>query len=359
MSYDRSNIITAPWGGWDESSPSLLLPPASFKRLQGFLFNKQRLQNFPNLPTFPTPPDGEVIQGGGTFSDTLGFLHSGVMTKDHVYYLNESGVYTLQGNTTAPSINTFETENFLNRLFYVNGAGSLNYLDGGQGINGAGDVPGTSFFIGKLAASLLLLNTVEAGVTAPLNVRWCAINNPLEWDSTVDPTAGVATIPEAEDQIYGFANQKGLGVIYRSQGITIMIPTGTNAPRFSFSNFSTGLSGIGCRYPYTLDSYGFMSMFVSEDDIYMMSSLSDPVPVAGKAKKQIFSDLSNATGNPWATFVGKLGPGIDYLSYWLNIPQGTSENYSSTWIYHLNSQTWVNEQLPYGAVRWMGNVAIA
>lgn len=357
MTYNRDSLIVPPWGGWDESGPSLWLPPNSCKFMNGWLFNKGRMQHFPNIAPLTNPPDGEVIQGADTFTDSLGYIHTGVLTKDHIYYLNQTNVYLLQGNTSASSNASFETTAFLNKLFYVNGVGFLNYLDGSQGVNVAGNVPGTSFFMGKLAGRLILLNLVEANQVFPLNIRWCAVNNPLQWDSTVDPSAGSTTIPEVEDQIYGFANQKGLGVIFRSSGITIMVPTGTSAPTFSLSSFENGANGIGVKFPYTLDSYGSTSIFASEDDIYMMANLSEPSAIGGKAKKQIYQDLANASSQPWATFIGKLTTGMDYLSYWLHIPQ--NNNNSSTWIYHLNTQTWVNQQIPFGIVKWMGDIAVA
>lgn len=358
MSYDRSLLINAPWKGWDQSLPSVLLPPTSFKKITGWLINKGRLQQFPNLAAFTGPPDGEVIQGASTFMDVLGFLHTGVLTKDHVYYLNNTNTYTLLGSTSSPSNESFVMEVFLNKLFYTNGRGFLNFLDGSNSINVAGDVPGAAFVIGKLASSLILANTFENGGFNPTLVRWSAVNNGSEWNSATDPTAGSAQVPEIEDQINGFANQDGQGVLFRSKGITIMSPTGSLAPRFTFSSFSAGPAGIGENYPYTLGNYGDASIFVAENDIFMMKGLSQPVPIGGGSKKKIFQDLAVATGDPWACFLGALGVGIDYLAYWLNIPQ-SDNSLTSTWIFHLDDQTWVNEQLPYGGNRWMGNIAVS
>lgn len=360
MSYDKSNLISAPWGGLDNSSPSMLLPSNSFSQAVGWIINKGRLQPFPALNAFTTPPDGEVIQGAQSFTDVSGFVHTGVMTKDHVYYLNNLNNYVLQGNTSSGGIFTpvtsnqaFSTITFLNRLFYANGTGLLNYLDGGSGVNVAGDVANSCFFLGKLSGSLLQLN-IPGG---PLTIQWSGVNNPLEWNSGVDITAGSIVIPEVEDSISGFAVQRGMGVVYRTTGITIMSPTGNFLPRFSLSSFNDGPKGVGVTYAQTLGNYGDVSVFVSEDDIYSFSSLQVQ-RIGSKAKKPIFSDLANASGNPWGVIIGKMTIGLDYLSYWLNIPQNNNTS-TSTWVYRFDDQTWANEQLPYNGVRWMGELAIA
>lgn len=370
MSYDKSNLITAPWGGVDLSSPSMLLPSNSFKQSAGWILNKGRLQPLPSLNAFTTPPDGEAIQGAQSFTDVLGFVHTGVFTKDHVYYLNNSSNYQLQGNTSgggggfgSPGSNqTFATITFLNRLFYANGFGVLNYLDGGAGVNVAGDVTTSCLVLGKLSSSLIMLALASGsgfggGQVQPLSLSWSGINNPFEWDPTIDITAGSITLSEVEDQIQGYSVQRGSGVIFRSTGITIMSPSGNFLPRFQFASFSDGPRGIGESFQDTLASYGDVSAFVGEDDIYTFTSLQAQ-KIGGKAKKAIFTDLAAASNLPWACIVGKLTIGFDYLSYWLNIPQNNNTS-TSTWIFRFDDQTWMNAQLPYNGVRWMGEVAIA
>lgn len=361
MTYDRSQFIAAPWEGLNDSLPSMLLPRNGFRQVTGWLINKGRLHPFPALNVFTGPPDGEAIQGAQTFTDVLGFLHTGVITKDHVYYLNNINNYQLQG-ATSPGFNgltpftsnqPFSTLVYLNRLFYANGIGLLNYLDGGAGVNIAGDTPSSCFFLGKLAGSLLQLYPQGA----PLNVQWSGINNPFEWNAAIDPTAGQVTLPEVDDQIMGYTVQKGSGVILRSAGITIMTPTGNFLPRFSFNSFSDGPNGVGENFTLTLGTYGDVAVFVGEDDIYMFSSLQAQ-KIAGKSKRSIFADLANSSGNPWACIIGKFTIGFDYLAYWLNIPQNNNTT-TSTWIFHFDDQTWVNIQLPYNGLKWMGSLTIS
>jgi hypothetical protein len=331
------------------------LPHNSFRQITGWLLNKGRIQSFPNFVSFSNPPNGEVIAGAITFEDLLTTFHTGVLTKDKAYYLTGAG-YLDQGVITPSSNQPFSVEVFLNRMFFVNGVGKLSWLDGSQGIQNNSDIPGTGFFLSKLGGSLFVLNLFENSQRFPISGRFSAINNHLEWDATIDPTAGSFLIPEIEDEITGVAVIRGNMAIYRSRGISILTITG-GVPRFAITNFNTGPNGVGVFYEYTLANYGDVSIFASEDDIYLFS-LSTPDKIGGPAKKSIYADLANASSRPWACQIGQLGPGIDYRTYWLSIPLNNNA-ITSTWIFHFDDQSWVNEQLPYGGLNWMGSVAVS
>lgn len=355
MTYDRSRIITPPWLGWDNSQPAMWLPRNSFKQITGWLLNKGRIQSFPNFQTFINPPNGEVWAGAGTFEDILANIHTAVLTKDRAYYLNGSG-YLDQGAITPASNQPFDVDVFLNRFFFVNGVGTLRWLDGSQGIQNNSDIPGTGFFLSKLGGSLFVLNLVESNQRFPNKGRFSAINNHLEWDQTIDPTAGSFTIPEIEDEITGVGIIRDNMAIYRSAGISILSQTG-GVPRFSITNFNNGPKGVGVFYEYTLAGYGDVDIFASEDDIYLFS-LSTPDKIGGPVKKSIFNDLASTSGRPWACQTGQLAAGIDYRSYWLSIPL-SNNTISSVWVFHFDDKSWVNEQLPYGAINFMGSVAVS
>jgi hypothetical protein len=357
MTYDRSRLIIPPWGGWNDSMPSPWLPHNSFKTITGWLFNKGRIQSYPNYVAFSNPPNGEAWAGAATFEDQLGNPHTGVLTKDKAYYLNQAG-YVEQGTITPASNQPFSVEVFLNRMFFVNGAprSTLAWLDGSQGILNNSDIPGTGFFLSKLNGSLFVLNLFESNQRFPISGRFSAINNHLEWNLAVDPTAGSFIIPEVEDEIAGVAVIRDNMAIYRTRGISILSSTG-GSPRFSITNFNTGVSGVGVFYEYTLANYGDVSIFASEDDIYLFS-LSTPDKIGGNAKTSIFKDLNNTSGRPWACQTGQIGGGIDYRAYWLSIPLNNN-TISSVWVFHFDDKSWVNEQLPYGALNWMGNVAVS
>lgn len=355
MTYDRSRFISAPWEGWKDDLPSMLSSAKSFRQITGWLLNKGRVLSFPSTPAFTGPPNGEAISGADTFEDLLANIHTGILTKDRAYYLNAAG-YLDQGAITPSSNLAFDVEVYLNRMFFVNGVGTLQWLDGSQGIQNNSDAPGTAFFLSKLAGSLFMLNLFENSQRFPISVRWSAVNNHLEWNIAIDPTAGSAIIPEVEDEITGVNVMYGNMVIYRSHGISILTPTG-GFPRFSISSFENGPQGVGVFYDYTLGNYGPESVFAAEDDMYYFS-MSSPQPIGGKAKKSIFKDLVACSSVPWACLLGALGPGIDYKAYWLNIPL-TNNTITSTWVFHFDDQTWVNEQLPFGGTKWMGNIAVS
>jgi hypothetical protein len=56
--------------------------------------------------------------------------------------------------------------------------------------------------------------------------------------------------------------------------------------------------------------------------------------------------------------VGSFGGYVDYLTYWLAIPQA-NDTYTSVWIYHWDDQSWINVHWPYGAMRCTATVATA
>lgn len=356
MTYDRSRMIVPPFTGWDNSLPAAFLPHNSFKQITGWLLNKGRIQSFPDFLVLSNPPNGEVISNAATFEDQLGNLHTGVITQDRAYYLNGSG-YLDQGAITPTQNQPFAVEVYLNRMFFVNGIGVLRWLDGSQGIQNNSDSPGSSLFLGKLSGSLFQFNLFESNQRFPLSLRWSAINNHLEWNPAVDPTAGSALIPEVEDEITGVSGAiRGNIAIYRTHGISILTDTGS-IPRFSITNFESGPTGVGVFYEYTLANWGDISAFVAEDDVYLFS-LSGPTPIGGKAKKSILKDLNSSSGRPYACLIGSLGGGIDYKSYWLSIPV-SNNTIDSVWVFHFDDQSWVNLQLPFSALNWMGNVVVS
>ena len=122
-------------------------------------------------------------------------------------------------------------------------------------------------------------------------------------------------------------------------------------------NFSIGPDGVGCYLPYTLSGYGTMSCFAAQDDIYSFQG-GAPSAIGGNAKKSIFRDLASASSTPFGRMVGSFGNYVDYLTYWLAIPQ-QNDTIDSLWVYHFDDTSWINVQWPYGAMRCVANVATA
>ncbi len=357
--YDKQ-IISQPWSGWVDAQPALTLPPSSFKKITNWVINKGRIQSCPKANAFVGPPNGENILGGRTFIDVLSTLHTLILTKDQAYFLNNTNNYTLAGAPfSPPSALPFALDVMLNKVFFANGGQNVSYVDGSNLVTIAGDVPGSCYYLGKLAAHLIMAFTVEPDATHtsaqgfPNRVRWSKSGDPLSW---FDFTAGFEDIADVEDQLTGFANLGYAGFLFRNNGITVMSPTGVGSAPFRFDNFSIGPTGIGCSIPYSLASYGNFCMFMGLDDIYYFDS-SGPQRVGGTAKKSIFKDLFSRSGTVSAFITGSLGKGIDYLAYWLCIPQ-TNNTRTSVWIYHFDDGTWVNESFPFGRITFLGDLAI-
>lgn len=362
--YRRDPI--ADWKGHADSAPSILLPTNSFKQIVNWLINKGRLYPFPKLGTFPSLPGNDpTVLGARTFQDVLGNFHTVFLNSTQPFYLNPDGTYNPlldpNGNTFNPtSRSVFAIEVFLNQMFFANGGAPLSYVQGDQGFYPAGNVPGTCYFLGKLASHLMMINTIEpvTGQLGSLNftnrVRWSASGDPTQWDPTVDLTAGAVELVDCEDQLTGWATIGPTGFAFRNNGITAFSPTGIGTAPFDIENFSIGPQGIGCSIPYTLATYGPICAFVALDDIYLFDG-GAPVAFGTSAKKAIFKDIYSATAPVEGFILGTLLGGVDFLSYWLSCPQ--SNDITNVWIYHFDSKTWVKVQLPFGAVNVIANVA--
>jgi hypothetical protein len=363
MPYRR--VVLADWKGWNNGSPSILLEPNSFNQIINWLIIKGRLYPFPSTSAFPNLPGNVTCLGARTFQDALTYFHTLFLSQVQPYYLNSNGTYTALLNAGNPFIPTnnapFAIEVFLNQAFFANGGAPLSYVQGDDAFYTAGDVPGSCYFLGKLAAHLMMVNTIEptigtlGSLNFPSRVRWSASGNAQEWNTAIDETAGFTDIEDVEDQLTGWATLGTTGFAFRNNGITAFSPTGVAASPFYLENFSIGSAGIGCYYPYTLAIYGPFCVFVALDDIYFFDG-NAPQAIGTGSKKSIFNDIANAAAPPQAFFLGTLLGGVDYLSYWLTIPLGG--NVSSCWIYHFNSKTWVNEQLPTGDVTVIANIAV-
>lgn len=351
--------ISAPWQGWYDQFPSLVLPQNSMKQITGWLLKEGRIQSMFKRNAFAGPPNGEVIAGARTFLDGLANLHTLILTQDQAYFLNQTTVYTPIGAAFSPvSSAPFAVEVIVNRVYFANGGQKVSYVDGSNNLKVAGDVPGTCLYLGKLASHLILCNTIEpetglGSTPYPARVRWSASGNP---NNFTDFSSGVNDIPDIEDQISGYATIGQNGFVFRTNGITVMSPTGIVLAPFSFENFSIGPSGVGNAYPYSLAVYGAFACFVGTDDIYYFDS-GAPQRIGSKAKKAIFKDITQRTGFVQGHIIGDLAAGAQYLTYWLTIPQ--AGDISKVWVYHFDDQSWIQDQVPLGRVACLENIAIA
>lgn len=371
MAYQKP-VIAPPWGGWVDGMPPNVAQMNSFSQITNWLINKGRLQGFLNVQAFSALPNGKPIWGMRSFTDILQNLHTLFLSEDQPYYYNGAGVYNALtpdagvGAVGRSQAQPYATEIMYNKVFYCNGGQALLYVVGDQNYFRAGDSPGTCLFLGKLDSHLLMVNTFEpalgmSGSTQfPARVRWSMNGNPFVWlinpaTGLSEPTAGFVDIPDVEDQLTGWATIGPVGYAFRTQGITAVSVTGT-LPPFKFENFSIGPEGIGCAYPYCLASFGNFCYFPARDDIYYFDGYSAPQAIGGNAKKAIFKSLQSTTGIPTGFVWHNIALGIDYLAYWLVVPQ--AGGITDLWIFHKDDQTWVREQVPLGDITVLGNVAV-
>jgi hypothetical protein len=104
-----------------------------------------------------------------------------------------------------------------------------------------------------------------------------------------------------------------------------------------------------------MGKFATSAIFIAADDIYKFDA-SGFTPIAGqRAKKSIFADLANATSpNAVQGFVvSQLGPGFDFLSYWLTIPGP-----NVTWIYHHDEDNWVRFTSSAGSLAKIANLVV-
>ena len=245
-----------------------------------------------------------------------------------------------------------------NRVYFSNGGNYVLYCDGSANLAVAGDVPGACRFMTVNAARILTGYLTEGppnvagSVVLPKRARWCKAGNTNDWTAF---GSGFNEILETNDFLAGMATLGRSTFILRSNGITVATPTGVGISPFSFDQYSYSPQGVGCRYPYSLGIYDRFCVFVSTDDLYMLSLDGTLTPIARQCKRKIFNDLANASGDQVCGFVvPRLGLGFDFLSYWLSIP-----GVNVTWVWNAEENNWVRFTSTAGRLTCLANVAVA
>jgi len=281
-----------------------------------------------------------------TFSDVQNNLHTLMLTTQNAYYVNPptsrpptyvpitSPVGSLNG--TALPYGTTVTNG---RIYFSNGSKRVLYTNGESSLKDANTGTVASRYMTINDSHLILGYTTEPepGVTGSREfrqrVRWSKKGDPNTWTGF---STGFEDLLDVPDIITGLMTTGRNTLVFRSTGITVMTPTGVGTAPFSFEILSNAPLGIGNRYPYSLAVYDDFGVFVADDDIYMINSGLQKQPIGGKAKKKIFQQLRDNTGDVVMGFpVAKLGPGVEYLSYWLVIPGP-----DTTWVWQANENNW-------------------
>jgi hypothetical protein len=219
----------------------------------------------------------------------------------------------------------------------VNGFSATAMVDANNGISAG------AFFVGILAARMLLLSTVEGpafsggGQPFTQRIRWCASGQPNIWDPNINIGAGFIDLLEVPDAISGFlAIGDKTGFVFRTNGISEMTSVSDGILPFDFNHLWASDRGIGNVYPFSISGYGPIGMFIASDDIYNIS-IGGFKNVGGPAREAIFSDLANASSTPLSTMIPKWSNRYAYLSYLLAIPFGPDTRF---WMYALEDSSW-------------------
>jgi hypothetical protein len=241
------------------------------------------------------------------------------------------------------------------RVYFSNGSVVLLYCDGTDTLAVAGDFQGSCRFLSVNANHLIAGYTTEpapgnAGSTLySFRIRWSATGDPNDWTGV---TAGFNDLVEVPDAIAGLTTLVRNTFVARSNGFTIMSPTGVGQAPFLFDQFNYAPKGVGNRFPYSLATYGNTAVFISADDIYRLDG-SALAPIAGNCKKKIFEQIAQASGDVIAGWIiPRLGISYDFLSYWLSIP---GVNY--TWVFNLEEDAWQKVYSTAGRLTCIANVA--
>ena len=350
MTY-QPQVVRGPFQGVVSDTPFTEAPLNAFDDVVNFFVRKGRIQSRPNLGAFSS--DGLLTRYLGKFKDANGNFHTFRLVN---YGAGQTPAYML---TTGPitwnalaipglaagqlgSSQLFTDAHIQNQVFFANGGYPLSYLDGSNAVQFAGDTPGTCNFLAVNVSHLIQAYCTEpatgqSGSTVfPRRVRWSASNNPLEWNTITDFTAGSNDLTDVPDDITGINTLGYPSYVWRSNGITVMYPTGQGLSPFQFYNYSLAPDGVGNFFPYSLATYTNWCVFVAQDNIYRFDG-SSMTPIGGMTKKKIYADLAaNNSDQIWGRIVPNFTLGYDFLCYMLTIPGP-----NVTWIYTFDDGQWV------------------
>jgi hypothetical protein len=350
MTY-QSLPIRGPFKGINSDTPSPEGSPNEFDDILNFFVRKGRIQSRPQLGAYISG-DGLLTRYLGNFKDANGNFHTFRLVN---YTTGQTPAYFITAGPVSNPLSIpglaagqqgsnllFSDAHIQNQIYFANGGYPLSYLDGSSAVQFAGDTPGTCRFLAVNTSHLVQAYCTEpatgqSGATVfARRVRWSASGNPLEWNPATDFTAGVNDLLEVPDDITGLNTLGRNSFVWRSNGITVMFPTGIGLSPFDFENFSLAPDGVGNFFPYSLATYTNWCNFVAQDNIYRFD-VSSMTPIGGMAKKKIYADLAANSGDQvWGRIVPNLTLGFDFLCYLLTIPGP-----NITWIYTYDDGQWV------------------
>jgi hypothetical protein len=358
MPFDQM-IVTGPFKGIVDNLPRPYKPKNAWDDVLNFITHEGRIQTRPRLNTYGNPPDGAVLRNAITFNDIQGSKHTLALTTKTPYFITTGPVYNAL--STPGSISLAGTSlpygmaAINGQIFFSNGSVVGLYADGEASVKDSGH-PGSWRFAGVLSNHVVTCLTTEpepgavGSIIFNARVRWSNNGDGTDWAEGPGSTAGHTDLLEVPDFITGFSTLGRSGYIFRPNGITLMTATGDSTAPFEFDQVSNALAGVGCKYPYTLCTYGNLSAFVAANDLYAFDGTT-LTPFGGEAKHQIFRDIASSTTDVIsANIIAVLGPSLEFLSYWLSIPG------VSTWVYSYDDQNWVRFSSSAGSLTALSSV---
>lgn len=352
-------VYEQPFNGLHTTLPANAIERNNSPTFSNFTLRNGELRTRPRMLTlYPFPQAYGIPLGVATFVDAQNNIHTVVVSQYGIYQLT-SGLlrntpnawqrvyaFTEAPNITAPI--SFKVS--LNKLYITFASNRLYQWDGLVTPTVVSQVDNTptyagSYFLGELAFRLIMLNTVEGktpqSITSfPSRIRWSASGNPTHWNPSSDIGAGFDDMIDVPDSITGFAAPGQNGLVFRSNGISEMIPLAGGTIPFEWNHMWASENGIGNVYPFSIANYGPLSAFLSIDNAYSISmgGLKD---IGGKVIDTLYKDIENAAGAPVATILSAFSQSYPYTCWFISIPlQGQAVNYSKNWLYNFHNDSW-------------------
>lgn len=343
-----------PWMGPDVTKPETEISQQNSVFENNFIHHKGELKSrYRFHPLINGPRDGLPVRAISTFVDSNNVVHTVCLTATGLWQLNPNwmnynfadpnAVWNAVGQFNSPAQDSpFAYSTFIDKWYFTNGGTSLFFWDG-IGNNGIGTatVVAGGYFLVELDAHLVLANTNElvAGVATsfPQRVRWSASGQTTVWDPAVNVGAGYNDMLDCPDSITGLITIGRTGYVFRTNGITEMIPIGGGVQPFIFNHLWASDRGIGSVYPYSVASYGSIAIFISTEQIYQMS-VSNFKPIGGGARDLIYNDLNRSVAQPTANIVPMFSKKYIHLIYLLAIP--IDDGSTVVWQYSLEEGDW-------------------
>lgn len=345
----------APYRGLNVGAPETMIPASDSPYLNNVIIRNAEIRTRPRLsPYLPHPRDTGKIRGTCSFIDQNNVVHTLAITPENLWQLsgnwrnaNQDEAWAKVGRylTIVPTDTPIRPQIYLNKAYWTAGSQGLFYWDGITNTISVASADYGAYYLGELSNRLILLNVVEAGGNFPSRIRWSANGIPTQWLPASNPSAGLNDLLDVPNGITGFLTIGNVGFIFRTNGISEMVPTGVGTNPWDFNHLWASEKGIGNVQPQSIDSYGSIGIFLSSEEFYQMSAASFK-EIGGGAFDQVNTELTYATENVIGNIIPVFSKQYRYLLYILSIPV---ENDCIYYAYSIQEQNWTRWTSSKGA----------